>query len=558
MNALISALATEPHAILQTLAAEMLRTLSVGSAGVSLLTPDGQRFYWPAIAGQWSPHVGSGTPRNYSPCGDVLDCDAPLLFSRPQRRYTYLDVDPAIEEVLLVPFHMDGRAVGTVWAVSHDPDRIFDREDLRLLESVARFVSVAHQTVTNLKTLDQERNSALELVAELSQARASAEESNRMLRESEHALSETAQRKDEFLAMLAHELRNPLAPIKTAAELLSRTVTQDERSQAVIGIIRRQAAQLASLMDDLLDVSRISRGQVRLNPQQVDITAVLAQAIETVEPQLRQKRHTLTTRTETHGPLYVRGDAARLVQCVVNILANAIKYTDAGGDIRLRAHGNETTVVIEISDTGIGIHPEILPRVFDLFVQSKRALDRAQGGLGVGLAVVKRLVQMHDGEVSARSDGSGHGTTIEIRLPRLVAPAVQASGGAPFKAEPRRVLVVDDNRDAADSLCMLLMLQGHETRAAYGATQALAAAETFAPEVGLLDIALPGIDGYELAKRLRSIPRLGNLRLIAVTGFGQAGDQQCAHTAGFDDHLVKPVDLAALERALVGINAPGR
>ena len=374
----------------------------------------------------------------------------------------------------------------------------------------------------------------------------------------EEALSDADRRKDEFLAMLAHELRNPLAPIGNASELLSRTLENDARAQTAVGVIKRQVVQMTRLVDDLLDVSRITQGRIQLKKQPVDLASVIAQTLETVEPQLREKRHKLSTTAFSYEPLFVMGDFARLMQCVGNILMNAIKYTEPCGEILVRTRGDEANACIEISDTGTGIAPDLLPRVFDLFVQSERTLDRAQGGLGIGLAVVRRLIEMHDGEVCARSAGVGLGSTFEIRLPRIARPVNAAAAAVSFKSVPRRVLVVDDNADAANSLSTLLMYQGHHTQVAYSAKQALTCVEAFRPDVGLLDIGLPEMNGYELAKQLRAISRLNGMRLIALTGYGQAEDLQRSRGAGFDAHLVKPVDLAKLERALAGTTAAGR
>ena len=374
----------------------------------------------------------------------------------------------------------------------------------------------------------------------------------------QEALDEANRRKDEFLAMLAHELRNPLSPIGTASELLSRTVGDDPRAHAAIGMIKRQVTQLTRLVDDLLDVSRITQGRIQLRKRPAELVAVITQAIETVEPQLREKHHKLSVHASSYEPLYVLGDFARLVQCVGNILTNAIKYTEPGGEIAIHAWADEGCTYIAISDTGAGIPADLLPKVFDLFVQSERTLDRSQGGLGVGLAVVKRLVEMHQGEVRVRSEGHGKGSTFEIRLPRIARPTASVVDAAPAVTEPRRVLIVDDNADAADSLSMLLALQGHQTQVAYSATDALKHAETFRPDVGVLDIGLPEMDGYELAKRLRTLPQLAGLRLVALTGYGQVEDQQRALANGFDAHLVKPIDLQALQRTLTRLTDASR
>jgi PAS domain S-box-containing protein len=372
------------------------------------------------------------------------------------------------------------------------------------------------------------------------------------LRESEEALRDADRRKDEFLAMLAHELRNPLAPIGNASELLSRTLQGDARAQTAVGVIKRQIVQMTRLVDDLLDVSRITQRRIELKKLPVDLAAVVAQTLETVEPMRREKRHNLSTTASSFEPLFVMGDFARLTQCVGNVLTNAIKYTETGGEISVRTRSDDANAYIEISDNGSGIPPELLTRVFDLFVQSERTLDRAQGGLGIGLAVVRRLVEMHGGEVSARSAGLGLGSTFVIRLPLIDRPTGADDDSAAVEAESRRILVVDDNADAADSLSVLLTFEGHETQVAYSAKDALALVETFKPDVALLDIGLPEMNGYELAERLRANPRLNGMRLVALTGYGQAEDFERTHEAGFDGHLVKPVDLAKLERALAG------
>jgi signal transduction histidine kinase/DNA-binding response OmpR family regulator len=395
-----------------------------------------------------------------------------------------------------------------------------------------------------------EREEALRQAhADAVQARLLAEDSNRRLRASEEALREADQRKTEFLALLGHELRNPLSPISTAAELLSRGLADGSHAQLPLEVIKRQTAQLTRLVDDLLDVARITQGRIQLQSRPLELASVIAQAIETVQPQLREKHHQFSV-IGGYEPLYVSGDYARLVQCVVNVLGNAAKYTAPHGQIRIETRAEESSAIIEIADTGPGISPELLPRLFEMFVQGERTLDRSQGGLGIGLSVVKRLLEMHGGDVTARSDGLGHGSTFEIRLPRIARPVAHNPSATSIKSAPRRVLIVDDNTDAANSLAMLLTLGGHDARVSYSGQQALEKVEWFQPEVALLDIGLPGIDGYELARRLRAESRLNGIRLVALTGYGQLEDRQRAQAAGFDDHLVKPVDLSALEHVL--------
>jgi signal transduction histidine kinase/DNA-binding response OmpR family regulator len=376
----------------------------------------------------------------------------------------------------------------------------------------------------------------------------------RELRHSEHlrqvALETADRQKDEFLAMLAHELRNPLAPIGTAGEMLSLLPQADTRAGAAIAVIRRQVSHLTRLVDDLLDVSRITRGRIELKRLPVDLGAVVAQAVEMVQPQLTEKGHRLTVTTSGDRHPYVIGDFARLVQSVGNLLTNAIKYTEPGGEIGVRAHADERCATVEVSDSGVGIDPELLPRVFELFVQSDRTLDRAQGGLGIGLAVVKRLIEKHGGEVTAQSSGAGGGSTFIVRLPRIERPAVLAQEACEPASTSLKIMIVDDNTDAADTLASLLQMQGHETHALYSGREALQRVLSLHPDVALLDIGLPEMNGYELARRLRAMPQLKGLRLIALTGYGQGEDRQRGQAAGFDEHLVKPVELDALGRAL--------
>jgi signal transduction histidine kinase/DNA-binding response OmpR family regulator len=365
----------------------------------------------------------------------------------------------------------------------------------------------------------------------------------------EKKLREEARQKDEFLAMLAHELRNPLAPITNASELLLHTVKDQGRARIAIEMIRRQALHLTRIVDDLLDISRITQGRIQLQRVPVNIAHVVAQAIETVESLLHEKRLRLSS-TASSYELYVEGDLPRLVQCVVNVLGNSIKYTDVDGEIRLQTRAEGGLAVIEITDTGVGIAPELLPRIFDLFVQGDRTLDRSEGGLGIGLCVVKRLIEMQEGDVAAESAGVGLGATFRIRLPRIERPQPDTAHAPEAETARKRVLVVDDNADAAESLAMLLSLQGHETRVAFSGREALEAVATFRPDVALLDLGLPRPDGYEVAARMRAMPSLRGIRLVALTGYGRIEDRHRTEAAGFDDHLVKPVDLAALTRAL--------
>jgi PAS domain S-box-containing protein len=360
-------------------------------------------------------------------------------------------------------------------------------------------------------------------------------------------LEEANRRKDEFLAMLAHELRNPLAPIRNASEILARKLADDPQIKKTVNLVKRQVTHLARLVDDLLDVSRITQGRIELRRAPQELAPILAQARESVEPLLREKQHVLLVST-SFEPLYVYGDHARLVQSVANVLTNAAKYTDPGGEIRLELRRQNEQAVIVVSDTGVGIAPELLPRVFDLFVQGDRSLDRSQGGLGIGLSVVKRLVEMHQGRVSAFSEGSGHGSVFEIHLPLVDAPAGSPAHPSDRRVQAKRILIVDDNVDAANSLAEMLQIDGHITEVVYTGRDALCCALARPADVILLDIGLPDMNGYEVAARMR--PKIGPAQLIALTGYGQTEDVRRTTEAGFDAHLIKPVDFDELERII--------
>jgi CheY-like chemotaxis protein len=312
-------------------------------------------------------------------------------------------------------------------------------------------------------------------------------------------------------------------------------------------MLQRQVTVLVRLVDDLLDVSRITQGRIVLKRRPVFLAEIVAQAMETVDPLIQEKRHKIVE--VSHRPIRVDGDSTRLVQCVVNVLTNAAKYTQPEGEIRLVSSQVNGEAVLTIADNGPGIPRELLPHVFDLFVQSERTLDRSQGGLGIGLSLVKRLVEMHGGSVSAWSPDPGRGSTFEIRLP-LAKEDSEPLPEAPVQTASARILIVDDNADAADSLGTLLELEGHRIEVTYGSADALARVGTFKPDIVLLDIGLPDMDGYEVARRIRALPEMTHVRLIALTGYGQAEDRQRAKSAGFDDHLVKPVEFPALQRAL--------
>jgi two-component system CheB/CheR fusion protein len=355
-------------------------------------------------------------------------------------------------------------------------------------------------------------------------------------------LAEADRQKDRFLAMLGHELRNPLAPLRNAVQILGMPGLDQATLRDTRALMERQVEQLVRLVDDLLDVSQIVRGQLDLRLQVVDLAQVLDHAVETVQPVLRSRGHQLAT-TPSPEPLHARADLVRLSQAIANLLTNAAKYSPPGSSVRLSLERDGSCAVIRVSDEGEGMSPELLPRVFDVFVRGDSPAVRTQAGLGLGLALVKRTVELHGGSVSAHSDGPGLGSELVLRLPLCKeTPAEAPTPKRRSAGSGRRVLVVDDNVDAVNSMVMLLRVQGHAVESAFDGRSALMAAEAFEPEVVLLDIGLPDMTGYDVARELRSRPRLREAALIAVTGYGQPADRRRSREAGIDHHLTKPVD----------------
>jgi PAS domain S-box-containing protein len=369
----------------------------------------------------------------------------------------------------------------------------------------------------------------------------------------EESLKEADRRKDEFLAMLAHELRNPLAPIRNAIEILHTKGPHEPELVWARGVIERQVHQMTRLVDDLLDVSRITRGKIALRKERVELASVVGSALEASRSLFDEPGHQLTVELPAE-PITLEADPARLSQVLSNLLNNAAKYTDPGGRIWLTAERERASVLIRVRDNGIGIDPELLPTVFEMFTQVEDSLERRQGGLGIGLSLVQRLVEMHGGTVTAHSEGKGKGTEVVVRLPFAVSDAGQLPEGSDestVAVRPSRsvILVVDDNRDAAESLAMLLQLWGHEVHVVYDGQEAVEAAAAFRPDVVLLDIGLPRMSGYEVARRIRD-ERADGVILIALTGWGQEEDRRRSQEAGFDHHLTKPVELPALQAVL--------
>ena len=380
------------------------------------------------------------------------------------------------------------------------------------------------------------------------------------LQQSEEALRLADQRKDEFLALLAHELRNPLAPIRYAVAANKKPARTPEQRKQAEEIIERQVAHMSRLLDDLLDVSRITRGTLELKKTRTELTSIIGAAIETARPILDVKHHNLALDLPI-TPVQLEADAVRLAQVFSNLLINAAKYTDPSGQIQLRARQEQATIVVSVKDNGIGISAELLPRVFSMFFQSDQALARAEGGLGVGLSLVKGLVTLHGGSVEARSAGPGKGSEFMVRFPagapRPESLEAETETEGPSSDVGIKILVVDDNRDAADTCAMLLEASGHHVQTAYTGRQALELARTFHPHALLLDIGLPDIDGYKLARQIRATVWGRSAVLVAVTGWGQAEDRLRAVGAGFDQHLVKPISAEMVESTLQSVARGG-
>lgn len=790
----LSAILTDsPQAILQKLVEVILEICRAGSAGVSLLSMDRDNAmcYWAAIAGALSECTGNRISRDDCPCGITLDRGAPQLFMHPERHFTGLtSISPLIEEVLLIPFYVKGKAVGTVWIIAHDKHRKFDAEDLRLITSLSKFAAGAYQMLESLDTLKQQgselhesrelyrtlfesidegfciiqmifddddnpvdyrflqinpafaRETGLEnalgksmremipdhdkhwfqIYGHVALARIAvrfedysqtlqrwfsvfafpiAEPANRQvglifsniterkraeqaikyhsdeiqtllnavplgvylvdadfciravnpiaepvfpdipggvigrdfdevihnlwekryadevveifrhtlttgqpyvsreraeyridrdiveyyewrldritlpdgrygvvccfrdiseeiqtrkeIEQSRDALRETDRRKNEFLAMLAHELRNPLAPIRNVAQILRLPELDARAREAASDMLDRQINQMVRLVDDLLDVSRITRGKIVIRKQRIELASIVNQAIETVRQFCESKHHRLTVNLPPR-PIYLDADPARLIQVVGNLLSNAYKFTQPDGDIRLTVERENAHALIRVLDNGIGIADEQRSRIFEMFTQVDTSLERPQSGLGIGLTLVKNLVEMHQGSVEVYSDGIGKGSEFIVRLP--VAPG--ASGYRPAKpsarnktpAVPRRILVVDDNVDLTRSLVTLLKLAGHDVHTRADGLEAVTAAEQLHPDVILLDIGLPGLNGYEAARRIRKLQTDNSTVLVAMTGWGQEEDRRRSKEAGFDVHMVKPLDLDRLSTLL--------
>jgi signal transduction histidine kinase/CheY-like chemotaxis protein len=515
--------------VAQRIADSILPLFRAQSSVVRLLRPDGA-LACVAIAGKWLENFRPGylLPPGVGLVGRAV-AERRALWTPDILEEPSVTLPPDFRRglagaghhaVLAVPLEVKGEVIGAI-STAHAEVRTFSQAEIDLLQAFADQAALAMRNV--------------QLFAREQAARAEAEAASRA--------------KDEFLALLAHELRNPLAPIVTAAALLRRAHRSPALVEQSVGIIERQAGNLARLLEDLLDVSRITRGRIDLRWETVSLGEAVGRAVEVVRSLVDERRQTLTLDLPV-TPLLVRADPTRLEQVVVNLLNNAVKYTPPGGTIAVAAFAEAGHAVLRVRDSGIGIAPEMLPRIFDLFAQGDQTLAHSSGGLGVGLTLVRRLVDLHGGRVGVRSEGPGRGSEFTVHLPLSPAVAVRAEPGAPAERPPAvRVLLIEDNADARRTLRWLLESEGHEVDEAADGPEGLARAEASTPDVALVDIGLPGLDGYEVARRLRT--RLGPRPiLVAVSGYGRAEDRRRSAAAGFDAHLTKPVSATALAEVL--------
>jgi signal transduction histidine kinase len=498
------------------------------------------------------------TPIIFVTAVHVTDLDRLKGYQLGAFDYVYV---PVVPEIL--------RSKVQVLAELHGQRKKLERLNRNLEQANAKLAD-AHTSLQAERARElQALNRTLEKAnLELAEANAALESENAVRRRAEEALRDADRRKNEFLATLSHELRNPLAAIGNAVQYMQLAQPGDAGLVPAQDVLARQVGHLTRLIDDLLDVSRITRGRITLRPERVELADVVHRALETIRPLAADRRQQLVV-TLPQEPLAVEGDPVRLAQVVGNLLSNAIKYTGEAGRIELTLGRSEhsRSAVIRVQDSGVGIVPEMLPRIFDLFHQGDQPASRKEGGLGIGLALVREVAALHGGSVEASSAGPGQGAEFVVRLPLAPGyalesappPAARSSAPRPAPAARRqRVLLVDDNRDSAESLAALLGMLGHEVWQAYDGREALAVARGRRPDLVLLDIGMPDISGYEVARELRADPSLDATTLIALTGYGSDDDRRQSLAAGFDGHLVKPIDFDHLERVLASLprNSP--
>ncbi len=508
---------------------------SAGSAGISLIEQqDDERFFrWLAVSGLCAGLQGKTTAWNECPCAVTLHAGTAQLFVDPQTQFPCLAFPGiCVPEGIVVPINVAGRDLGAIWVMSHREDCRFDAEDARLLSNLAVFAGSA-LTIVNARdvSVDSDR------------------------------------RHNEFIAMLGHELRNPMAPIDSAIGAATRLCADNPRAAGVLKIAQRQMRHLRTLVDDLLDAARLQHGKLSIKLSDTSLNDITFDALAAIRHHIDARKHTLTI-TGLDDPVFVRADHVRLSQVLGNLLSNAAKYTAVGGNIRLSVNvesaGNlddpPGLVLIEVQDNGIGIESAAQHHVFDLFAQGASGGARADGGLGIGLAVAKRMVELHGGKISLRSDGPGCGTTVSLRLP-ILRSAVDTDTTRQAKTSTEmkgvRLLVVDDNREALQAVGILLEVEGYEVATSDNGADAIKLMLACHPKVALIDIGMPVMDGFEVARQVRLNPNLDDVQLVALTGYAAESDKSRALAAGFDYHLTKPLSLDKLEYILSNVSDGG-
>ncbi|MEH2300516.1 MAG: ATP-binding protein [Nostoc sp.] len=548
LHTLVRQLVEQPQVLLKKLVKITTKLCRAESAGVSLLevNPRGENICrWYALAGILEAYEQTATLYTRSYCGICLERQTPLLYSYPERYFTYLqEFKPTIVECLVVPLLIADQSLGTIWIVSHDEHRHFDGEDLRLMKSLANFTAAALYSSNARQAAEESarREQAARAVSEAAQN--AAEQANRL--------------KDEFLAVLSHELRSPLNPILGWAKLLQTRKFDEAKTTYALATIERNAKLQSQLMEDLLDVSRILQNKLSLKISSVDLSAVIEVALDTVRLAAQAKSVKLKTILEPNVG-QVLGDPSRLQQVFWNLLSNAVKFTPSEGQVEIRLERVGTQAQIQVSDTGKGINPEFMPHVFDYFRQADNTTTRTFGGLGLGLAIVRQIVELHGGTVQAESEGDEKGATFTVLLPiKSVEPQTSEDKGLP-DASPNlqgvNVLVVDDEVDTRDLIVFILQQCGASVRAFASASQALNALAVEKPDILLSDIGMPEMDGYMLIRQIRSLPpeQGGEILAIALTAYAGEVDQQQILQAGFQKHLTKPIEPAKLAMVIASL-----
>ncbi|WP_063786957.1 ATP-binding protein [Paraburkholderia caribensis] len=543
MHRLAQALTSSGGAMLQTLSDMALALCEAGSAGIGLLERDvdgAPVLRWVAVSGQCVAVVGTSTPTDDSPSGVALELAAGQLFSFPQRHFACLKhVAPEIIEELVVPIPGEPEPWGTLWVMSHDREHLFDAEDRRILTRLANFTCAA-------LTMARAKADAETRAAEAEAAR--------------NAVALAEARKDDFIATLSHELRNPIATVDSALAAARKLAAGYADVFSALSVADRQMQLLKRLVGDLLDASRIKHGKLSVQPSYGLLQDIVTDAVTAMRSDVNCGQYRLQVAVPPY-PVTVHADLVRVTQVVTNVLSNAVKYTPPGGDITLSVEAPDlgtahtdgpspSDAVITVKDNGAGISASALPHVFDMFAQSASARKHAAGGLGIGLAVVKHLVTAHNGTVTIASAGEGQGTEVTIRLPIVCDSKDERTEKTPRAISPKRILLVDDCADATEALGTLLELEGHEVKRATNGADALSIVETFAPDVALIDISMPGMNGPELAQLLRLRAHCSLTKLVALTGSADVASRPESDERIFDAHLIKPLSLDELENVL--------